>query len=44
MKYLLEDLKSTGFKVIEEIKLWPKEDLFNDPKMGDFVLVIKKDN
>ena len=41
-KYLSEDLMATGFKIVKEVKLWPKEDLFNDPKMGDFVFVIKK--
>ena len=41
-EYLKEDLESTGFQITEEVKLWPKEDLFDDPKMGDFVIVAEK--
>ncbi|MFH1326841.1 MAG: hypothetical protein ABIH59_01810 [archaeon] len=40
--FFVDDLKSAGFKIVKEIKIWPKEDLFEDPKMGDFVFVIKK--
>lgn len=40
--YLLNDLKQTGFKIVKEIKLWPKENLFNNGKVGDFIFVVGK--
>ena len=38
----IADLKATGFEVISEVKLWPEDNRFNDPKVGDFVIVFKK--
>ena len=37
-----KDLKKTGFKIIEEKKLWPEDNRFKDQKVGDFVLVLRK--
>lgn len=40
--YIIKDLDKTDFKVVKEIKIWPKEDLFHNEKVGDFVFVVKK--
>ena len=40
--YLMNDLYQNRFKVIKENKIWPKEDIFGDPKIGDFVITAKK--
>ncbi|MDD5163626.1 MAG: class I SAM-dependent methyltransferase [Candidatus ainarchaeum sp.] len=39
---IISDLQKTGFNVLKEIKLWPKNNKFVDPKVGDFVFVCKK--
>ncbi|MEW6295188.1 MAG: hypothetical protein AB1467_02730 [Candidatus Diapherotrites archaeon] len=40
--YLVKDLRRTGFKVLKETKIWPKQNLFCNEKVGDFVFVAKK--
>lgn len=40
--YFKEDLNACGLVIKEQIKLWPKEDVFNNDKVGDFVFLIVK--
>jgi ubiquinone/menaquinone biosynthesis C-methylase UbiE len=40
--YIVTDLHKVRFNIIKEIKIWPKENLFNNEKVGDFVFVVKK--
>lgn len=40
--YIIQDLKSAGFGVLKEIKVWPNDETFDNKKIGDFVFVIKK--
>ncbi len=40
--YIVKDLNKVGFKIIKEIKIWPKKDIFNNKKVGDFIFVVKK--
>jgi SAM-dependent methyltransferase len=37
-----DNLQKAGLKVVNEAKVWPTEDLFRDPKVGDFVFEVKK--
>ncbi|VVB66346.1 Ubiquinone/menaquinone biosynthesis C-methyltransferase UbiE [Candidatus Gugararchaeum adminiculabundum] len=32
------DMEKAGLKIVNEIKLWPNDERFNDPKIGDFVI------
>ena len=38
---MLEEIKKVGFKITEEIKMWPKDDRFGDEKVGDFIFVLE---
>ncbi len=40
--YIKKDLDKNRFKIIKETKIWPKENIFADEKIGDFVFVCKK--
>jgi len=36
-----EDVGKTGLKIIDEVKLWPLDDRFRNPNVGDFVVVLE---
>ena len=36
-----EDLEATGLRIKEIVKLWPQDDRFKNPDVGDFVVIIK---
>ncbi|MEK6961382.1 MAG: class I SAM-dependent methyltransferase [Nanoarchaeota archaeon] len=36
------DVEASGMKIKEHFKLWPKEDLFHDDKIGDFIFLVVK--
>jgi len=38
--YFFKDLKKNGLKILEEVKTWPKKDVFDNKNVGDFVFVI----
>lgn len=40
--YVVNDLDKTGFKILKEIKIWPKENIFDNKKIGDFIFVVGK--
>jgi ubiquinone/menaquinone biosynthesis C-methylase UbiE len=40
--YFMKDLEATGFEIKKEIKLWPEQDIFGNPKVGDFVVIAEK--
>ena len=37
-----EDLEATGLKIEEVKKLWPLDDRFDNPYVGDFVVTIRQ--
>jgi len=41
-QHFKDDVENSGMKIKEHIKLWPKEDLFHNDKVGDFVFLIVK--
>ncbi|MBS3094321.1 class I SAM-dependent methyltransferase [Candidatus Pacearchaeota archaeon] len=41
-QYFKADVENSGMKIREHIKLWPKENLFHNDKVGDFVFLIVK--
>lgn len=41
-QHFKDDVESSGMKIKEHIKLWPKENLFHNDKVGDFVFLIVK--
>lgn len=41
-KYIIKDLNRNHFRIIKELKIWPKKDIFSNKKIGDFVFVVKK--
>ncbi|MDO8538015.1 MAG: class I SAM-dependent methyltransferase [archaeon] len=41
-QYLIKQLKTVGLNIIKEKKLWPKNNIFHNSKVGDFVIVFKK--
>ena len=40
--YIVEDLDKGGFKIVKEIKIWPRENIFHNKKVGDFIFIAKK--
>ena len=40
--YVVHDFNSNGFVISQEIRTWPNENLFDDPKVGDCVLLLPK--
>ncbi len=41
-EYFVKNLRQAGLKIIKEIKLWPKANVFNNKRVGDFVFVIRR--
>jgi SAM-dependent methyltransferase len=41
-EYFTKNLSDTNLKIIDEKKLWPKNKVFNDDKVGDFVIIMQK--
>jgi len=41
-QHFKDDVENCRMKIKEHIKLWPKEDLFHNDKVGDFVFLIVK--
>jgi len=41
-QHFKDDVENSRMKMKEHIKLWPKEDLFHNDKVGDFVFLIVK--
>lgn len=42
LEFFKSDINHCGLKINKIIKLWPKENLFNDNKVGDFVFLISR--
>lgn len=40
--YIINNFNKAGFSIIKEIKIWPKENLFQNDKIGDFIFITKK--
>ena len=38
----VDNLRKAGLVVVNENKVWPNEDLFKNPKVGDFVFEVRK--
>ncbi|MBU1202032.1 MAG: class I SAM-dependent methyltransferase [Nanoarchaeota archaeon] len=41
-KEFVDLVSKKGLKMVEEMKLWPEDDRFRNPEIGDFVMVLKK--
>ena len=41
-RIFMENLRETGFEIVSEEKVWPSVKMFDDEKVGDFVIVAKK--
>ena len=41
-QHLMRDLGETGYEVVKLSKVWPSENLFDDPNVGDFIFVVKR--
>jgi len=42
-KRLIRDLKATGFRLAKKTKLWPENGKFKDKKVGDWVIICRKE-
>ena len=40
--YIINDLSTAGFSITKEMKIWPKENLFQNDKIGDFIFIARK--
>ena len=40
--YVVHDFSSNGFIISQEIRTWPNENLFDDPKVGDYIFLLTK--